>query len=439
VTGNPPPEVSLNGLAAGTELIAPTNLTLSAEASSGAGPIAKVEFFSGVKKIGEAVNSPYTLTWSNVPPGNWCLSAKATDAQGGMRSSIGVPIKVTGSAGNPFLATMGSYSGLFISSNPPAFATSGYFTLNTTSQGTFAGRLICGGKKYPLKGRFDSFGSAQVVVPRTGLTPLIVELNLDLSGITDQIHGSVSDGTWAVRLEGDRAVRSLTDALPRPGRYAWLLPGSQDATDWPGGFGFGLVNVSPAGRLNLTATLGDGTRATQTTSLSKAGRSPLYASLYGGQGAIYGWITFQTDPGRGLQGDLQWFKPSAITGPLYPAGFTAQASISGALYHAPNAGERLFDWTNGLVVLAGGNLGFALTNHVQLDANQRLVVANNDAQLKITIALATGSVRGSFIHPVTHQRVNLRGTVESSLGLIGGLFQGTDQTGSLLIVPSSSP
>ena len=439
IAGNPAPEIALTSPPAGAQFVAPTNITLAAEATSTAGAIAKVEFFYGDRKLGEAVAIPYAFTWTNAPAGNWCLSAKATDVQGGLKGSIPVAIQVTGSALNPFAAAKGFYFGLFMGSNPPAFTNSGYLTLHTTSQGTFGGWLFSGGQKYQLKGRFDSSGSARLVIARSGLTPLSVELNLNLFGPSEQMHGTVSDGSWQAAVECDRAVNTLAAGLPQPGRYLWLVPGSEDASMLPGGIGFGNLNLSSHGRIQWTAMLGDGSRFSQAATLSQNGRTALYASLYGGGGTIMGWLKFPAAPTNALEGELHWFKPAAAADHFYPDGFSIRATISGALYRAPAAGERLFPWTNGMAVLSGGNLNSAVTNLVTAEANQQLTVASNDLQLKITIVLPTGAVSGSFVHPVTHQRTKLRGTVQSGLGLIGGQFQGSSQTGSFLVIPTIGP
>jgi subtilisin family serine protease len=44
--------------------------------------VTKVEFYDGTTKIGEDVNSPYTITWSDVGFGNYVVTAKAYDDRG---------------------------------------------------------------------------------------------------------------------------------------------------------------------------------------------------------------------------------------------------------------------------------------------------------------------------------------------------------------------
>src|SRR5688572_23692368 len=96
---NPPP----NRLPAIT-LTAPTNnanfaagasITLSSTATDSDGTVNKVEFFNGGTKLGEDLTSPYSFSWTNVPVGNYTLSAKATDNRGGVTTSSPVSISVT--------------------------------------------------------------------------------------------------------------------------------------------------------------------------------------------------------------------------------------------------------------------------------------------------------------------------------------------------------
>lgn len=56
--------------------------------------IAKVEFFQGMTKLGEATQSPYEITWHNVPKGNYILSARAESRNGFTAGSVRVPVYV---------------------------------------------------------------------------------------------------------------------------------------------------------------------------------------------------------------------------------------------------------------------------------------------------------------------------------------------------------
>ncbi len=74
--------------------ISPTNIVISATASSPNGPIAKVEFYNGTTKLGEADTTPYQFVWSNVAYGTYTLSVKATDSLGATALSSNVNITV---------------------------------------------------------------------------------------------------------------------------------------------------------------------------------------------------------------------------------------------------------------------------------------------------------------------------------------------------------
>src|SRR6185503_11554134 len=68
----------------------------------------QVEFFEGARSLGFGTFNPtrcwpgcpnYVLTWSNVPPGQYTLTARATDSGGA--SSISQPVHITVSETSP--------------------------------------------------------------------------------------------------------------------------------------------------------------------------------------------------------------------------------------------------------------------------------------------------------------------------------------------------
>jgi hypothetical protein len=93
---NKAPTASMISPAAGASFTAPANITLSAYAADVDGSIARVEFFHGNTKIGEVTSGsfPYNFVWNGVQPGNYTLTAKATDNLGASAMSSPVPITV---------------------------------------------------------------------------------------------------------------------------------------------------------------------------------------------------------------------------------------------------------------------------------------------------------------------------------------------------------
>lgn len=100
---NHPPLVRLVRPEDGDVFRAPANIRLAALARDFDGYVTQVEFFAGTNSLGVVTNNPpgvtntlppFTLVWSNVPPGHYVLSAVATDNDGASTHSLPVEIKV---------------------------------------------------------------------------------------------------------------------------------------------------------------------------------------------------------------------------------------------------------------------------------------------------------------------------------------------------------
>ena len=117
-TFNPPPTVALTAPTGAETYPAPGNITLSATAAdTEGGSISKVEFFNGPTLLGTTTTAPYTFNWTNVPAGNYAITAKATDNGGATSSSKALQIAVNGPNSNLALnrpgkatSTTGSYA-----------------------------------------------------------------------------------------------------------------------------------------------------------------------------------------------------------------------------------------------------------------------------------------------------------------------------------------
>jgi hypothetical protein len=93
---NKPPIVSITAPADNTLVNAPSTFALTATASDSDGTVAKVEFFEGTNLLGEAAltNGSYVYSWTNVPAGNYVVTAVATDDKGATGTSDPVNLKV---------------------------------------------------------------------------------------------------------------------------------------------------------------------------------------------------------------------------------------------------------------------------------------------------------------------------------------------------------
>jgi hypothetical protein len=102
------PAVTLTSPANGANYGLPATITLTADASDTDGTIARVEFFNGGTKLGEATSAPYTYTWSNVPAGSYALTAVATDNSGLDAVSAVATVTVTNAAPTVTLTAPGN-------------------------------------------------------------------------------------------------------------------------------------------------------------------------------------------------------------------------------------------------------------------------------------------------------------------------------------------
>ena len=89
------PSVSITSPSNNTNFLPGTDITITVEADDSDGEIALVEFFEGGNvKLGEATAPPYTFTWTGAADGEYTLSARATDNEGGARTSLSTRITV---------------------------------------------------------------------------------------------------------------------------------------------------------------------------------------------------------------------------------------------------------------------------------------------------------------------------------------------------------
>jgi hypothetical protein len=89
--------VNITNPTTGEPFTAPATVTISADANDSDG-ISKVEFFQGSTLLGEDSFFPYEFAWNNVGPGNYSLTAIATDYTAAKATSA--PVLITVSGGN---------------------------------------------------------------------------------------------------------------------------------------------------------------------------------------------------------------------------------------------------------------------------------------------------------------------------------------------------
>ncbi len=338
---------------------------------------------------------------------------------------------------NLFLQMAGTFHGLS-QGEPPSYENSGLVVFKLTTKGSFKGTYQQGKTKTAFGGQFDSLGDATTTLAPAGLGVLTMVLHLDGNG-TDQITGVVSNGTFTAELVANRLLAKTGPPTPYAGkRYTLLLPANTSNTvhEVPLGDGFGTVLIKAPGAVTLAGYTGDGQKFKQKSFISKFGTWAMYAPLYNGLGAIFGWVTHTNVVGvSDLDGPWHWRKPPGA-GPVTPAGFEDNIFVVGAEYTPPIPGRAVLTVSNRLdnvqVILGEGNLPGPLVTLVTLTPDNKVVSTN----LTMKIVTPTGLFTGKFTHPVTGAAVPFRGAFLQKQNFGAGFFLGADQSGFVNFEPA---
>ena len=244
--------------------------------------------------------------------------------------------------------------------------------------------------------------------------------------------GTISSTNWTAELVADPSVYSRTNPATQAGKYTLLIPAGTNASAQPSGHGFGAMTVSALGNVTLTGILGDGTTFTSasvvsTNAESSQGQWPVYISLYGGKGSILGWLSF-TNNGD-INGQVAWLKLPEATAKFYAAGFTNSADVIGSPYHYTN-GLPVLGFTEGQLLLTGGNLTQDITNQIALDSNNETTAP---ATNKLSFKASSGLFKSSVINPETGRLITVNGIVLQNQNVGAGFFIGTTEIGSVLL------
>jgi hypothetical protein len=303
---------------------------------------------------------------------------------------------------------------------------------------SFSGKLVFGGKSCGFKGVFDANGDFSGSVNRgSNQAPLQMELHLDFTDRPYQISGTVSDGTNTADILADQAVfNSRTNPAPLAGTYTMLFPPPSDAS-MPQGYGYGTVKVGTNGAVSFNGVLGDGTKVSQKSMISKDGAWPFYvgkaASKTSGAWAMTGFIQFGDDPGvSNFAGDLNWIKDSTAT----TTGFNTTVSAIGSAYtKTPSWGTRLLDFPNtagnALLVIGDGVLvPTPAAKTLTLPETNKVSIVSGE-KFSMSINTGNGTFKGSFLDAGGVSR-KFEGVLFQEQNVGAGFFKADGETGSVI-------
>ncbi len=371
----------------------------------------------------------------------------------------------------------GNYTGLI---QAPFFntETSGLLTATVDVSGAFTAMMRFSGVQYTFIGEFTaqpgSTATFDGLVPRGNLTPLTVSLSIDTNDTgTRSITGTVNNGAVNSIVVANRAIYSKQNPAPSDliHDYTFYMPPASplgNSTKDPHGIGYGTVRINKKGGVTWSGTLPDGSVVTQTTTISKDGKWPLFLSLYNNHGVVLGEVTHSVLAASDFTASVDWFRPTKPRNPLFTAGFKIEdADVIGAIYVAPTSGTRVlteFDIApanKGNALINEGNLISTINKEFELTTDNRVLVTPPASPVNLTVKINPvtiapsqfgfgvpgvkgGTFTGSFFHPIGLVNTPIAGIIFQKAGyqqLIGS-FLGTSapdvprQTGRVILTPN---
>jgi hypothetical protein len=352
----------------------------------------------------------------------------------GVFVSVSVPSS-DGGGTNSVAVKPGTYTGLFYEGDQIRQNSAGAFTVTITAKGSYSGRLQFANHRNTFSGKVPDSGVVTNSLKNGRLAPLSLQLNLGNSDQSDQINGTIGDGTWAANISADRAQFSTrTNPCVWAGTYTMAIPGAVDNPLLPAGNGYASVRVTGNGLVTATITLADNTKASQSATLSKDGVWPLYAPLYASKGSLLGWISFADNPTDDLNGVLNWNKPAIRNNRYYPSGFGFETTATGSLYQPPSKGANILNLDTATLIFSGGNLPADIIDQISIGSDNR--VSNlTSSPLKMTFTPSTGHFTGSVTDPSTSKSLSFSGIALQKSATATGFALGTNQTSKVDLTP----
>jgi hypothetical protein len=288
---------------------------------------------------------------------------------------------------NPFLATKGTYNGLFSATNGQVTEqTAGMLKgLMIGTKGTYGGTLLIGGAGHGFSGTFSLGGQATNKIVRSTAQGgnLILVLTLSTpSNAAPVVSGSITASNWvSTNLTADLATNATFSSA-----FTMTVPPDTNnpaSNSIPVGSGYAVI-TNHTGSIKITGALADGTAFTQSVSASQTGDVPVYASLYGNKGLLLGWLSL--DPANA--GSLQWVHPTAKTG-LFTNAFVSTNAIALSTWTNPPA---ITSPPTNLLVLNGLHGVITQTNAyvIAISNNYKIGLVSGPTALSGTLNPKTG-------------------------------------------------
>jgi len=320
-------------------------------------------------------------------------------------------------AGTDSLAfqAVGTYAALL---DGGSIESTGFIVIKVVGGGRFTGFVVIGGKRFAIRGTIGDDGTiSQILLKRGGgASPLKLNIGLSTASLPPtNLFGTLSeDGGFTAGIDAPHSFftgkKNPTPPLVNPPEdIIGPVTVSLDTAGVAGltGHGWAAGKISKAGTLTLKGVLADGTKWMSSGPLTTAGAAPIFAVLYGKQGALSGTVTLGPTAPRTLTGPLSWIRPTNVDdGPFsagWPGGVTA--TLHGGQWFPPERGEAFdppgFTPSTGAATLNASGAGLAgplAWEATFSSGNNRVTVEPTGGGLnaKLALDLKKGLIEGDF-------------------------------------------
>jgi len=331
---------------------------------------------------------------------------------------------------SPFIPAAGAYNGLFYENDEVRLPSSGCFKLLVTARGQYSGTIQFARSRHSISGKLDLNCRATNIISRANLPSFKVEIALGMNSEVGQVNGRITDGTWSATLSGARNdFNLLTNPATLAGRYTFTIDGRGNDPLLPAGDGFGTMRISSNGVALFAGTLADGTRMTRSATLTPDGAWPLFAPLYGGQGAVMSWFVFQNSPDSDVDSQLKRIKSASPRSKYYPLGFTNETKVVGSLYTYPigSIATPILNMPAAEVSFTGGGLLTDFADPIAISYYTKITNMGTNT-LKMTFSVASGSFSGTVEDPAAMTSKRFQGVAIQKRNTASGFMLGDSQS-----------
>ncbi|MBA4146495.1 MAG: hypothetical protein H0X66_00145 [Verrucomicrobia bacterium] len=352
---------------------------------------------------------------------------------------------------NPFAKAMGIYYGLFAETDTNVMrvshASSGGFTMKVNAKSGYSGKLLLDGNAVTFSGKFALAGDAARTIARVkaGKPELHINLQLDFAGGSRKTTGVVSclEEGWTASMEGNCLLFSAKNNNPATeliGTYTMILPGAEESSQGPTGYGYGLLTVNSNGILKVRGHLADGIKFKQAVGLTEDGTWAFYAPAYQDiealgkpfRGSLFGWLSISSNTPVGTVHSIH----TGVGVAQYAAGYTNGVTLAGSQWSVrkPSLAE-----TNLTISFAQGIFGSSsLVKNGAMNDKGALVIDkihNDTDRVAASVAGKTGLFKASFLRDGL--AIRALGAALQDQNMAFGFFLHEGGNGSVELLPSA--